>query len=121
MTDIQRVELRAFYHVSIFCPFCGKKVVDNQAAAEGDEEGAVNSCRHTLFVAHDEGFEYRSPRFDDDLGIAGLEAFEEGFPEGDLDTVTDRVSITDAVKFAAYSGPPGEMGSYVGFAPVEGD
>jgi hypothetical protein len=34
------------------------------------------------------------------------------------DDLTDRVSITDAVKLAAYM-PPSGFGVYVGFAPVE--
>ena len=89
-----------------------------------DEENAVsiNPCMHTLFVATDEGFEYRSARFNEALDIVDLLDDEIECQFGDaagFDGITDRVDLPDAVKFAAYVGPPGGMGSYVGFAPVE--
>ena len=68
-------------------------------------------CPHTLFVAHDEGFEYRSERFNNQLGL----------PEGDddielpikgIDGLTDQAAADGAVKFAAYVGPPSFFGSY---------
>jgi hypothetical protein len=118
LAKIQRVELLTFYYISIFCPFCGSKVVDM------DEENAVsiNPCVHTLFVATDEGFEYRSARFNEALGINDLQDDEIDSHFGDaagFDGITDSVDLPDAVKFAAYVGPPGGMGSYVGFAPLE--
>jgi hypothetical protein len=118
MGTIQRFELNAFYHHSVFCPFCGQKVVDQEAAHEGVED-FTSPCEHTLFIAHDEGFEYRSPRFDEDLGIEGVDYFDDDFPEHDgLDTLTDKVTIPDSLKIAAYVGPPSGFGSYVGFAPL---
>ncbi len=114
---IQRVELNEKYHVSIHCPFCGAKVVDMEAA-ENDGEMA-NPCPHTLFIAHDEGFEHRDDRFDVNLNIVGVDDEELKLPEKGIDGLTDSVTISDAVKFAAYVGPPSFFGSYVGFAPLD--
>ena len=57
---IQRVELNKFYNASIHCPFCGVKIIDTEAAESGADP--TNPCPHTLFVAHDEGFEYWKDR-----------------------------------------------------------
>lgn len=121
MKKIQRVELNKFYNHSIFCPFCGKKVVDMEAANENREEGMVNPCLHTLFMAHDEGFEYRSERFDSDRGITGITDDDVELPEQGYDGLTDQVTIADSVKFASYVGMPSGFGSYVGFAPVDSE
>ena len=116
---IQRVELNQFYDTSIFCPFCGKKVVDMDAGEAGEE--ATHPCVHTLFVSHDEGFEYRSTRFDQAMTIegAGDEAVMGSDTFENMDAFTDRVEVEDGIKFASYVGPPSGFGSYVGFAPVE--
>jgi len=116
-TKIQRVELNDKYNVSIHCPFCGAKVVDMETT-ENDGEMA-NPCPHTLFIAHDEGFEHRDARFDANLNIFGVEDDDLKLPENGIDGLTDSVTISDAVKFAAYVGPPSFFGSYVGFAPLE--
>lgn len=109
---IQRVELTTSYEASIHCPFCGQMAWDTS-------DGSLTPCVHTLFVAHDEGFEFRSPRFNKAAGLAekgndNLSADDRG-----TDEITDDVAIPDAVKFAAYAGPPSRFGAYIGFAPVE--
>lgn len=118
---IQRFELNHFAEHAIFCPFCGQKVVDYEATQEGENEEMVQPCGHTLFVGHDEGFEYRSPQFDTDLDLEGLEYGDSGFPDVDVDALTDEVSIQDSLKFALYVGAPSGFGSYVGFAPSTED
>jgi hypothetical protein len=115
--SIQRVELNTFYDASIYCPFCGAKVADMEAAASGEK--AHNPCRHTLFIAHDEGFEYRSPRFDEKLGLVNVTDEDIDLSEKGIDELTDEVAMADAIKFASYVGPPSGFGSYVGFAPIE--
>ena len=117
---IQRVELNKFYDVSIFCPFCGQMVVNYDSSLADDAE-MVTPCRHTLFVAHDEGFEYRSGLFNENVGLVGVDDDDIDLPEEGVDGLTDQVSITDSMKFAAYVGPPGGMGSYIGFAPGADD
>jgi hypothetical protein len=111
---IQRIELKVWYHSPIHCPFCGMKIIEFDA--DGVESPFIGVCEHTLFVAHDEGFEYRSVAFDKHLGFEGLDddAIQE---KGGPDELTDQITIPDAIKFAAYVGPPSSFGSYVGFDP----
>jgi hypothetical protein len=114
---IQRVELRKFYYASIHCPFCGVKVIDREAA-ESDPD-PTNPCPHTLFVADDEGFEYRSPRFDENRGLTNTPDEDIELPDKGIDGLTDELTVTDAIKFASYAGAPSLLGFYVGFAPLK--
>lgn len=115
---IQRVEL-SLTNIPIHCPFCGQRVLGYAGSDEDpSQESQVHPCPHTLFVAHDEGFEYRSARFNDAMG---LPTDEDPFPDiGDdsYDSFTDKVSIADALKFASYVPAPSGFGAYVGFAPI---
>lgn len=114
--NIQRVELNKFVE-QLFCPFCGECVIS---------ESEVTPCSHTLFVATEEGFEFRSQIFDEAKGTS-LEPGEsddddEGEDEDDgdegasYDSFTDDLVIPNAVKFAIYVPAPSGMGAYVGFA-----
>ncbi len=115
---IQRVELNTFYYVPIHCPFCGTRV----ANYDGDEP-ELSPCEHTLFIAHDVDFEYRSSRFDENLKLVGVDNDDVADQFGDdwegIDDLTNKVTLPDSVKFAAYVGPPSGEGSYYGFAPTE--
>lgn len=113
---IQRVDLNTYYDAPQYCPFCGQLVLDTR-----DEKFLMEPCLHTLFVASDFGFEYRSPRLDENLGISGVsdQELEAGADWEGFDALTDRVILPDAVKFASYAGAPSFLGGYVGFAPVE--
>ena len=78
----------------------------------------MTPCTHTLFIAHDDGFEFRDERFDENLGIQGLGSdVMEGRAEG-IDAFTDKVSLPDAIKVAAYASTQAGFGSYYGFAPL---
>ncbi|WP_461534721.1 hypothetical protein [Spongorhabdus nitratireducens] len=110
MSAIHRAELTRFYDHSIFCPFCGQKVIDMETGGDA----GIHPCPHCLFVATDAGFEYRSERFDENINSQKL---DEDELEGSIDELTDRVTIPDAVKFAAYVPAPGFLGCYYGFAP----
>ncbi len=105
--SIQRVELDT-YASPIYCPACGQQVLS-------PEEGTVNECPHTLFVAHDAGFEYRSPRFDEAMGIVGVDSDDIELGEHHYDGFTDRVAIKNSIKFAIYIPAPSFAGTYVGF------
>jgi hypothetical protein len=76
-----------------------------------------------LFIAHDMAFEYRSERFDRNLNLNGLteKEVEERWlsEEGGVDGLTDKVTLADAIKVAAYAPAPSAYGSYYGFAPIE--
>jgi len=102
------------YTDDIYCPFCKQKIVDMN-------EYHTNVCSHTLFIAHDEGFEFIHDQVREDLGIPKeidiLEIEPEDYIDDDgFDALTSSVSIKDAVKFAVYVPPPGCMGAYYGFS-----
>lgn len=117
MSSIQRVEVDE--GVSLFCPFCGQKVFDMEAANAG--ETYAKPCSHTLFIAHDEGLDHRSATFDEAKDICGMDDFDVMDSDSfqGMDGFTDDVKIGGAIKFAAYVGPPSGFGTYVGFAPVD--
>lgn len=115
MKKIQRVELNKFYDADVHCLFCGQKVIDYQ-----DMDNPTRPCAHTLFVANDEGFEYRSERFDQIVREQNIPDEESDDFEG-RDTMTDMIEVVDGIKVASYVGPPSGMGVYVGFAPIESD
>ena len=111
---IQRVEI-CHNETTIHCPFCGVKTFD----PEPIEEAQVGVCEHLLFMAHDEGFEFRSARFDKNQNLIGvlnddIERGEKGF-----DGLTDQVDIPDSLKFACYQQAPSFFGAYFGYAPVQ--
>lgn len=115
---IQRVELNEFYYSPIHCPFCGTRIHDHENCFDPQR----NTCAHLLFVAHDEGFEYRAARFDDNLGIKAVSNDDLAGHVGDelsYDALTNKVTIPDAIKIATYVGAPSGFGTYFGFAPID--
>lgn len=96
--SIQRVELNEKYDVSIYCPFCGGIVLNQQQ--EEDITELITPCKHTLFIAHDIGFEYRSEQFNENLGIENKDDDEiTGDEFGGYDGLTDKVSIISRSNF----------------------
>ena len=116
---IQRTELKTFYYTPVHCPFCGTRVM----GADPQDETRITACSHTLFIAHDAAFEYRSERLDKNLNLHGLtdrEVEERWLREaGGIDAFTNQVTLADAIKVAAYAPAPSAYGSYYGFAPTE--
>jgi hypothetical protein len=108
---MQRVELNHAVE-SLFCPFCGHCVFGKREGA--DYESYLGPCTHTLFVAHDEGFEFRSGKFNE---IANLKEDwdDSDLPEGGIDKLTDSIELRDSVKIAAYVPAPSFFGTYFGF------
>ncbi len=106
--SIQRVEI-SDTDVSLHCPFCGK------VAYRPTGKQVTKYCAHTLFVAHDEGFEYRAPAFDKAMGISGVSNDDIKLGKNGYDGFTDRLKMPTAVKFASYQGAPSFFGAYYGF------
>ncbi|WP_046861617.1 hypothetical protein [Microvirga massiliensis] len=121
---IQRVDLDDSGS-PIHCPFCGTKITRSYDEANPDGWVVENPCAHTLFAAHDEGFEYRSEAFNKHLEtvLARIEDPEEReeIEEGSIDELTDMVEIDNSLKFAVHVPPPAGFGSYVGFAAPESE
>ncbi|WP_245541891.1 hypothetical protein [Uliginosibacterium gangwonense] len=91
--------------------------------ADPEDETRITACPHTLFIAHDTAFEYRSVCLDENLNLTGLsdkEVEERWLGEkGGVDGLTNQVTLADAIKVAAYAPYPSAYGSYYGFAPTE--
>ena len=116
---IQRTELKTFYYTPVHCPFCGVRVM----GADPSDETRITACPHTLFIAHDTAFEYRSARLDQNLEFNGMseQEIEAKWLQNKrgIDGLTDTISLADAIKIAAYAPAPSAYGSYYGFAPIE--
>jgi hypothetical protein len=106
---------------AVCCPFCGFVCFPGDENAEDwSFDAATCVCDHTLFVATDHGFEYRSREFN---RLAGLP--DNGKPEADLpdnsahgyDGYTSALKIPGAIKIASYAPAPSFSGVYYGFAP----
>ena len=110
---IQRVEYCDLSNVDVYCPFCGQLVMP----AVDTESVEPSPCKHTLFIAHDEGFEARSPLFDLLMEVEGVESDDLDLGEQNIDTWTDTLPDPLAVKFAFYAPAPSQFGLYVAFHP----
>lgn len=115
---IQRTELKTVYYTPVHCPFCGMRVM----GADAEDETRITACPHTLFIAHDTAFEYRSERLDNNLELSALSELEIeqkwSAHRNGIDGFTDEVTVLDAIKVAAYAPAPSAYGSYYGFAPI---
>lgn len=121
---IQRQERNTFYYLPVHCGFYGQLVVNGDA-----EEHAISPCAHTLFIAHDQAFEFladcavtqlKEKGFDVEIQHDYIEvsATTDEQPD-DPDGITDLFEFEDAVKVASYVSPPSSFGTYVEFAPIE--
>jgi len=121
---VQRHERQVFYHLPVHCNFCGELI-------DGFDhlEPVGTPCKHTLYVAHDQGFSFISERAEKALAELSCKIIrhdedylEVEFEDGDdrnIDELTDLIEFPDALKVASYVGPPDGSGSYVGLAPSE--
>jgi hypothetical protein len=105
--QIQRVEMIG-QDIALHCPFCGARAYD----PDDDTPPTFDTCGHVLFVAHDEGFEYRSLRFDRLMNLEGV--VDEDVDPGTkgYDAFTDGVVCENAIKFACYVPAPSFYGAY---------
>lgn len=112
-SKIQKIELTSgdIPH----CPFCGQRPI----TGIGAEIHQLAPCGHTLFIATDAGFEYRSYAFDAAMGIVAIAAGDLPVGEAGYDAYTDAVRINNAVKFAVYGPAPSFFGAYFGFAKLD--
>lgn len=105
-----KIQERSDYESDINCPFCEKKVVSMN-------EFKVLPCSHTIFIAHDEGFEFCDERVKKNLNIPldedpydHIDKYEFG-----IDGMTSSINIADSIKIAVYTPAPSGFGAYYGF------
>lgn len=114
----------------VYCPICRESVLGNKEEIEvmieknldpRDIEWDFAPCVHTLFIAYDEGFVFRSSRYNDLMSMPDNQEdiFLEILPDiyDDFDDLTDNISLPGAIKFSGY--PTYGSGIYFGFAPIE--
>ena len=109
---IQRVEIPGILLSSVFCPFCGKEVVTT--SPDGDDV-AYQECPHTLFICTDEGFIFRSSKFDENLRCSGVKEEDLPLERYGYDGFTDECTILSSFKIATYDDAPSNFGFYIGF------
>jgi hypothetical protein len=113
---ITRIELPDAY-AALFCPLCGHRIKPMVSFdLDSQIEGEISPCPHTLFIATDDGFDYRSPLYDHVAGIVGLE--DDEIEMENMDDFTDAPVMEGAFKFATYLPSPSLQGAYFGFTGI---
>ena len=99
------------YESDVHCPFCSQAIVEM-------DNFDISPCEHTLFIAHDEGFEFCDDRTKINLSIPlgddpsdYIEKYDDG-----IDGMTSSISIPFSKKIAVYVPAPSFFGTYFGFA-----
>jgi hypothetical protein len=117
---MQCVDLHDDHANPIHCPFCGT-LIGRGAEEETAGEWIVGECEHLLFAAHNEGFEYRSKRFDEAVDAKLREKTDDEREEiaDDINELVELIKIQNAFMFHSVAGHPAEFDTYVGFAPLE--
>ena len=109
--EIQKIEVDS--GTSILCPICNHCVLD-----ENLEAPSLSPCSHTIFIATDEGIEYKTSLFENNLKHIGINIEPDAMFESDesWDSLTDKLTINGYIKISCYVG--GRFsGAYYGFSP----
>lgn len=112
---MKKIEL--IWPTNIVCPFCNQLI---QTINEDDEVSEFKRCEHTIFSAHDEGFEFRTNLVNSLLNIDPKEdGMDIEVPDEicGFDGFTDLIKIDGAIKIAAYEDCTNPAGIYYGFIP----
>jgi hypothetical protein len=116
-----------FYHLPIHCGFCGQLVIPPEEALEDTQ---IDPCKHTLFIAHSEGYEFLSERVQEQLKNKGygididgsliMICYYEPREEESLDIedMVNELDFPDGLIVESVVGPPSGMSLLVGFAPL---
>ena len=115
---IQNIELNKCDNVNIHCPFCGKRVLEQDGDMSKALEETFSPCQHTLFFAHDFDLYYRSDAFDQKMETKGQTVYdiEENDDFDGWDSFTANIPIENGIRVAMYQGAPSFYGSYLGFS-----
>lgn len=101
---MEKFEMNSFVDNNLFCPKCGSQVIK-----DNEEIDISKLCKHILFVAHDEGFEYSKVK----SIITDYEEDDER--EESLDEYLTNLDFDNALLIKKYAPAPYFFGSYVGF------
>ena len=118
----------AYYHLPIHCGFCGQLVIPHE---ESLDDSTMDPCKHTLFIAHSEGYEFLSDRVQEQLKQKGYGIEIDGSlvmicyypPREDesleVDDMIRELNFADGLVVESVVGAPSGMALSVGFAPLE--
>ena len=117
-----------YNHLPVHCGFCGHQVLDRD-----DSTSDPSPCKHTLYIAHIEGFEYIADRVKNQLKDKGY-IFDDGEEfmstiehESDEDKemspceIPSILEFEDGLNVECVVGAPSGMVVYIGFAPLDGE
>jgi hypothetical protein len=107
---IQKIEIDTSKY-PLHCPVCGQRILSGIESVEP----IIAPCKHTLFIAHDEGFEYRSSLYDKISHIEGVKSEQIHIGDQGYDSFTDSLLFKNTLKYAFYESAPSFFGTYVGF------
>lgn len=108
---IKRIELDRGVMANMHCPFCGQLVL----GIDLDDADIAAPCPHTLFVANDYAADYLNNELMQMFNVSTPEQLNELDGFENIDTLTDKLDLNNAIKIAQYEGAPGDTGIYVGF------
>lgn len=112
---MKKIEL--IWPTKVVCPFCNQLI---QTIDEVEGFSEYKLCEHVIYLAHDEGFEFRSDEVNKQLKIDPKEQnMDIEFPDevSGYDDWTDLVKIEGGIKVAAYDDCTNPEGIYFGFKP----
>jgi len=101
---MEKFELNSFLDNNLFCPKCGKQVIQDNEMFD-----ASKICKHVMFVAHDEGFEFSK----NEEIVSTFEEDEES--DDSLDEYLSKLDVKNGLLITKYATAPYFFGSYVGF------
>lgn len=110
-------KIEQIWPTKVVCPFC-KQLIQTLDDTEGFSD--YNLCEHVIYLAHDEGFEFRTNEVNKQLKIDPKEdGLEIQFPDDicGFDRFTDLLEIEGGIKIATYEDSPNPEGIYFGFKP----
>ncbi len=98
---MKRISVKDKDGLQIFCPFCGVVAISNDG---------LETCKHTLFHASDEGFEY----------IRGDLPFDTEVDMGhdNMDEFLKKIEFSESVQFTVCQPSPSFFCGYVAFSSM---
>ena len=110
---MQSIRIDYFADVpGFYCMFCGSEILS--------ENGDLQPCSHTLFVATDDGYEYLSESVREWIPDVAVDIEEND--DADEESFSDRLKKTDGPSsdmffIESYGAPIMPGGMYMGFGP----
>lgn len=107
---IQQIQLSDEF--SLHCIYCGKQILHEEAE---NAEDYLTPCEHVLYVATDEGFEYRSEFMNKMYGWEGLDYEAVNLRiNSNIGRFIKRIKLNEAINFD-FGCAPACLSSYIGF------